>query len=57
MSRPALMRLRRDIELPMTSFYVTNALAAFCKNGVVFFFIAPKMESVGENYLAEQIVL
>ncbi len=51
------MRLRGDFELPMASFYARNALAAFCKASAVFFFVAPKMECVGENYVAEQIVV
>ena len=51
------MRLREDVEFVGTALFCAgNALDRFCQHRV-FFFAAPKMKSVSENYITEQIVV
>src|SRR5207249_3609065 len=56
-NRPALIRLRLDLGfLGMPSFCAGDALDRLCQRRV-FFFAAPEMKSVSEDYVAKQIVL
>ena len=52
------MRLRGDVGFSGTALFCAgNALGAFCKTCAVFLLVAPQMKCVGEDYVAEQIVL
>src|SRR5439155_22255927 len=56
-NRPALIRLREDLAfLGMPSFCVGDALDRL-RERRVFFFAAPEMKSVCENYVTKQIVV
>ena len=57
MSKPALIRLRGDFGFSGIILRLQRAQRILRKSTGFFVSVAPQMESVGENYVAHQIVL